>query len=74
MAGDSGVSTAINTIIELMSNDEEDLLSSEMNELSNKLRTPICIMPCGATNMIAASIYGSSDLISPLMYLFYGKH
>jgi hypothetical protein len=71
MAGDSGCSTAINTIIELVSN-EEDLASSEMNELSSKLKTPFCIIPCGATNMIATSIYGTADFISPLMFLFYG--
>lgn len=72
MAGDSGVSKAINTIIELITHEDGSLLSAENIEISKKMQTPICIIPCGATNLIANSIYGSTDYISPLMFLIYG--
>lgn len=72
MAGDSGVSNAINTIIELTNYEDGGFKINETNDLTNKLK-PICIIPCGATNLIASSIYGSTDIQTPLMYLFYGK-
>jgi diacylglycerol kinase family enzyme len=72
MAGDSALNHAINVIIHLTVQDD-DLNSIELNEISNKLKTPIAIIPCGAINMIAHSIYGSIDYISPLMFLLYGK-
>ena len=37
-----------------------------------QLHPPLCIVPVGATNMIANSIYGTTDLETPLMYLLYG--
>ena len=72
MAGDSSLSRAINIIIEreALKNDNMDLC--EVGQLSNRLKTPICIIPIGSTNMIANSIYGTTDIISPLMYLLYG--
>ncbi len=73
MAGDSSVSKAINIYLELEAQEKENFDLTQINQLSNRLKTPICIIPCGSTNMIANSIYGSDDLITPLMYLLYGS-
>ena len=42
-------------------------------DISDKLTTPFCLIPVGSTNMIANSVYGITNLVSPLMYLFYGR-
>ena len=72
MAGDGSVSKVINTMIELEANDQENLNLCDINEIKNRLRTPICIIPCGSTNILANSIYGIVDIVTPLMYLCYG--
>ena len=70
MAGDSCVHKAINVIIELTA--QQDFVGSiDLEEIRDKLRTPICILPFGSTNMIAKAIYGTSDFHTPLMHLFY---
>lgn len=73
MAGDGGVSKFINLMIEYEANQQHNSSICEIEELKSKLLTPLCIIPCGSTNMIANSIYGTNDLVTPLMYLFYGK-
>jgi diacylglycerol kinase family enzyme len=72
MAGDGSLSKVINTMIELEAYEQENLNLCNINEIKNRLRTPLCIIPCGSTNMFANSIYGTDDAITPLMYLFYG--
>jgi diacylglycerol kinase family enzyme len=72
MSGDGSVSKVINTMIELEAHDQENLNMCNLNEIKNRLRTPLCIIPCGSTNMLANSIYGTDDVVTPLMYLFYG--
>ena len=44
----------------------------ESRQIADKLTTPFCLIPVGTTNMIANSVYGITNLVSPLMYLFYG--
>lgn len=67
MAGDSAVSRTINQIIELQARRFANIF-----EMRAQLHPPLCIVPVGATNMIANSIYGTTDLETPLMYLLYG--
>ena len=72
LAGDSGVSKAINVLIEYIA--QTDFLNSvDLDEIKYKFKTPICIMPVGSTNMIAGSIYGTASFNVPLMHLFYGN-
>ena len=72
MAGDGSVTKVINSWIELEANDQENTNIFDMNEIKNRLRTPLCVIPCGSINMFANSIYGTTDITTPLMYLFYG--
>lgn len=46
---------------------------SDISQLSKKMRIPLCVIPVGSTNQIANSIYGTTNLVTPLMYLIYGK-
>ena len=45
----------------------------DISQLSKKMRIPLCVIPVGSTNQIANSIYGTTNLITPLMYLVYGN-
>jgi diacylglycerol kinase family enzyme len=72
LAGDSGVSRCINTIIEYIA--YQDFMNTiDLEEIKYKLKTPICIIPVGSTNMIASSLYGTTTFNVPLMHLFYGN-
>jgi hypothetical protein len=85
LGGDSSTSRAINAILQKeLSNksqnlnkiDEDDDTHSYRNyqhyELEDLLTSPLCLIPTGSTNMIANSIYGITNIFTPLMYLFYG--
>ena len=71
LGGDGSVSSIINSIIEAEAKKEENMYISDIGQLSKKLRTPLCLIPTGTTNQIANSIYGTSNVITPLMYLLY---
>jgi diacylglycerol kinase family enzyme len=72
MAGDSGVSRVINVMIELIA--YQDFFGTfELDDIRAKLKTPLCILPVGTTNMIANSIYGPGNIHNSLMHLFYGN-
>ncbi len=72
LGGDGSVSAVINTLIEVESSKEENLYIKEPSQLSKKMRIPFCVIPIGSTNLIANSIYGTTNLVTPLMFLFYG--
>lgn len=72
MGGDGSVSSVINLIIEVEAKKEENMYINEISQLSKKLRTPLCIISTGTTNQIANSIYGTTNTVTPLMYLLYG--
>jgi diacylglycerol kinase family enzyme len=69
MSGDGGAVKAINLIIELITTRNE---LYQIDEIKANLNTPFCIIPCGSTNTIANTIYGTDDQITPLMYLIRG--
>jgi diacylglycerol kinase family enzyme len=72
MAGDSGVSKAINIIIEMIA--YQDFLGTfELEDVRAKFKTPLCIIPIGTTNLIANAIYGLGSIQTPLMHMFYGN-
>jgi len=62
----------INTLIEVEASKEENMYINEPSLLSRKMRIPFCVIPIGSTNLIANSIYGTTNLVTPLMFLFYG--
>jgi diacylglycerol kinase family enzyme len=70
MSGDGGVVKAINLIIELIGSRNNVL--NQLEQIKNNLNTPLCIIPCGSTNTIANTIYGTDDQTTPLMYLIRG--
>jgi diacylglycerol kinase family enzyme len=71
MAGDSSITKAINVIIDLEIQRKENIDVIELDDIKKKIRTPFCFIPVGSTNMIANSIYGSTDYGTPLRYLIH---
>jgi diacylglycerol kinase family enzyme len=71
MAGDSSITRAINIIIDLEIQREENLDVFELEDIKNRIPTPFCFIPVGSTNMIANSIYGTTDYATPLRYLIH---
>jgi diacylglycerol kinase family enzyme len=74
IGGDGSVSKAINLIIELTAQRDENLNLCDIENIRTRLKTPICIISAGSTNMIANTIYGTTDHNTPLMHLFYGYY
>jgi diacylglycerol kinase family enzyme len=72
MAGDSSITRAINVIIDLEIQRHENIDVFELEDIKKRLRTPFCFIPVGSTNMIAHSIYGTTDYGTPLRYLIHG--
>lgn len=76
LGGDGSVSKVVNLLIELTIQRDEnfDVRENSIESLRDKLKTPLCIIPTGSTNIIANSIYGTTDYNTPLMHLFYGTN
>jgi diacylglycerol kinase family enzyme len=74
IGGDSSVSLAINCIIELTAQDNDETELANLSSFKKELSTPMSIIPTGAINMIASTLYGTNDVVSPLMYLCYGVY
>lgn len=72
MCGDSAASKIINMFIELKAQQDEDFNLNEIDEFKFKLKTPLCIIPVGSINHIASSIYGNTDINTPLYHFLYG--
>lgn len=71
MAGDSSVSKVINAIIEHVARTDHSG-SIDLEDIKNRLRVPISIIPVGTTNLIANSLYGSNKVYTALHSMVYG--
>lgn len=72
LSGDGSISTTLLNIMEKISQQEDDE-SHTIDLNKNTLRTPICLIASGTVNMVATSIYGTTNPNTPLMHLVYGK-
>lgn len=72
MGGDGTVSKVINAAIDLLAQQDDCFNPNELEDLKSRLKTPFCILSTGSVNMIASSIYATSDINTPLMHLIYG--
>lgn len=71
ICGDGSVSKIIHDLLEKQVYDDSHTRKLDLRK--HTLKTPLCIMPAGTTNLIATSIYGSISLYTPLNYLIYGN-
>lgn len=72
LSGDGCISNVIRDIVETQARIQDDGEFIDLNKVI--LKTPICIIPCGSTNLIANSVYGTSNHYTPLMHLIYGRN
>lgn len=75
VGGDGSVSTVVNVMIELTMQRDENFHPREdpVESIAEKLKTPVCVIACGSTNLIATSLYGTAHHHTALMHLFYGN-
>lgn len=74
IGGDGSVSQAINIMIELTIQRDKKFHINEnsIDSIRDKLTTPLSIIAAGSTNLIANTLYGTTNYNTSLMHLFYG--
>ncbi|CAF0744424.1 unnamed protein product [Brachionus calyciflorus] len=70
LAGDGSISRFINIYLEMISQKEKLV---DVNDLHEFINTPLCFIPVGSTNMIANTLHGTNDYLTPLMHLIQGN-
>lgn len=70
--GDALVHAVINAIVKKMQFDNGIVLRGK--EAFQQCHQPIGIIPCGVSNIIAHTVYGTSDMVTAALDIVYGKY
>ena len=70
-AGDHVVSTVVDSLLRKVQFDAGIVVGSRENP--QPCTMPIGIIPCGTSNIIAHTVYGTSDMVTAVLDIVYGK-